>query len=37
MNGEKILPGCNPYQRFKNVCHVAQVDNSKDDLARFGN
>jgi len=29
------LPGCNPCQRFKNFCHVAQVDNSKVDLARF--
>jgi hypothetical protein len=31
------LPGCNPYQRLKFFCHVAQVDNSKEDLARFGN
>jgi hypothetical protein len=31
------LPGCNPYQRFTFFCHVAQVDNSKDDLAWFGN
>ncbi len=35
--GEKTLPGCNPYQRFTFFCHVAQVDNSKDDLAWFGN